>query len=62
MSNAPVPGSPEDLIEQGFVMISRGIFRLMEAERFSDAEAELSKLVTLFTEDHLRLYKKVHFK
>lgn len=57
MSKAPEPGSPEKLIEDGYAMISQGLYRLYEANRHVDAQYELATLVSLFLEDKLRVMK-----
>ena len=57
-SAAPALGSPESLIENGFVLICQGIFQLEKAGRAEDAQHELARVVNLFLADKMRLIKK----
>ena len=58
MSEAPIPGSPDEMIEDGYALICRGLFRLKEAGEYIDAQFAVATLVSLFLEDKMELMKK----
>jgi hypothetical protein len=58
MSDAPTPGSPEEMIETGYVTIMRGLFRLREAGDYEEAQKQVAVLVNLFLQDKMELMKK----